>query len=114
MERMVQKMLRCFGREMRLCRGQQEQVVYGFFQSVTGKNERLARLHPGPLGLENPGQYIYLGPVEPRAEQGDLLKVGDRVYTVQTAQVVFGTAKPAYVWAMCVEKGGEDGWGRNG
>ena len=114
MERMVGKMLRCYGREMQLCRDAENWTVYGFFQSVTGKKERFSDLHPGPLGLEKPGQFIYLGPVEPAARQGDTLKLGGKEYEVRTAQEVFGLEKPAYVWAMCVEKGGEAGWGRNG
>ena len=114
MERMVAKMLRCYGREMKLGRDAEEWTVYGFFQSVTGKQERLARLQPGPLGLESRKQFLYLGPAEPEARQGDTLTVDGQVYEIRTAQAVSGTRKTAYVWAMCVEKGGDPRWVRNG
>ncbi len=114
MEIMIAKIMRRYGQKLLLCRGNTETAVFAFFQSDTGKVDRLTRLHPGPLGLENRRRYIYLGPVQPQPQQGDTLKLGQQEFVVQTAQTVFGAEQPAYVWAMCVEKGGVSSWDRNG
>lgn len=111
---MVEKILTGYGREMTLRLGSGEYTVRGFFQSVTGKNEGLARLDPGPLGLISGMRYVYIGPAEPSVGEGDVLEVDGKKYRVRNAALVEGAGSPVYTWAMCVEKGREDTWGLNG
>lgn len=99
---MVESMLRQYGGEVMLG----EQTVRGLLQPVTGKLERLARLEPGPLGLQSRQQYIYIGPLEP-APMGDMVLCCDgKRYTVRSAHRISGPDGPLYSWAICVEKGG--------
>lgn len=104
----------CHGRDLILTRGEERFSLRGFLQPVTGKVERLAMTQMGPLGLESRERFVYIGPVEPEARQGDQIVAGDRGYHVRSAQVIRGDNGPVYCWAMCVEKGSEDSWGSNG
>lgn len=97
-----------------MCRGAEKTEIYGFFEPDTGKVDRLMQLHPGPLGLESRNRYIYIGPAEFELRQGDQLEIDEKHYLVRSAQMVFGLRKPAYVWAMCVERGGQSTWVKNG
>lgn len=114
MRRMVEKMMACHGRDLVLIRGEEQFSLRGFFQPVTGKVERLALVQAGPLGQESREQFIYIGPVEPEAAQGDRVKADGAEFEVRTARVIWGGNGPVYCWAMCVEKGCEDAWGSNG
>ena len=114
MRRMVEKMMNCHGRDLILIRGEEQFSLRGFLQPVTGKVERLAMAQMGPLGQENRERYIYIGPVEPEACQGDLIAAGGLMVHVRSSQVIWGNNGPVYCWAMCVEKGSEDNWGSNG
>ena len=102
---MIGKMLRSYGREMLVVRGTERIPVRAFLESDTGRIDRLMQLHPGLLGLENRRRYVYIGPPEQELREDDELRAGGKSYLVRSAQVVYGTENPAYVWAMCVEKG---------
>lgn len=114
MEQLAGKILRDYGRKILLCRGLEKTEIFGFFQPDTGKVDRLMQLHPGPLGLENRNRYIYIGPADVELRQGDELEIDAKHYQVRSVQTVYGPRKPVYIWAMCVEKGGEMTWGKNG
>lgn len=114
MRRMVEKMFAQFGREMTLLRGEQETVVRGLFQGVTGKAETYALPEMGPLGEVPKERFCYYGPAEPGLCKGDLVCLAEKRYKVRSARVIWGPGEPVYCWAMCVEEGGEDLWGSNG
>ena len=44
---------------------------------------------------------------------GETLEVGSREYMVRRLEPVYYGEEIAYYWGMCVEKGGEDNWGRS-
>ncbi len=106
MRRMVEKLLRQFGQEVTVdgipCRG--------IFQSVTGKREGLAVHSPGPLGGDSRERYVYIGPMEPELREDMVLGTAGREYLIRAVQPVHGSSGPVYQWAVCVEKGREDGW----
>lgn len=114
MRRMLEKILSGYGRKIVLYRGEESWEIQGFFQSVTGKAERLAQVQPGPLGIESRKQFIYIGPVEPEVTADDVLNVDGKDYLVRSVQIIEGGSGPVYTWAMCVERGGADAWGLNG
>lgn len=112
MRRMVEKILRQYGTVV-VCNGTQK--VRAFFQSVTGKVERLALAEPGHLGLESTKRYVYIGPVEPLIAEDGLLTVDGKDYRIRSVQQIYGAeGEPVYTWAMCVEKGGDEQWVMNG
>ena len=110
---MIGKILRTYGRKILLVRGKEQSELRGFLQADTGRIDRLMELHPGPTGLENRRRYVFIGLPEQELREDDELRSDGMHFLVRSAQLVYGTDKPAYVWAMCVEK--EDGiWAQNG
>lgn len=109
MRRMVEKILRYYGREIRI-QGKDESVI-AFLQPVTGRGANMAQIDAGPLGVQQLRQYVYIGPVEPELAVEDVLEIKDREYLVRKAEQVSGMNGPAYQWAMCVAKGELDLWG---
>lgn len=102
MRNMVEKLLRQHGMDIRLG----DRTVRGLLQPVAGKLERLAKLEPGPLGLQSRGRYVYIGPLEPEPGEDMVLTALGRDYIVRTAHRIHGPGGPVYSWAMCVEAGG--------
>lgn len=114
MTRMVEHMMALYGRSITVCRDGKREIVKGFFQPQTGKEERLAVHQVGPLGRENSKRFVYIGPAEPVLEVGDRLEVEGKTYLVRNVQEIWGDGQVCYCWAMCVASGGEDVWGSNG
>lgn len=98
---MVEKLLRQHGMDIRLG----EKQVRGLFQPVAGKLDRLAKLEPGPLGLQYRQRYVYIGPLEPEPREDMVLVAEGKGYLVRTAHRITGPGGPVYSWALCVEKG---------
>lgn len=65
-----------------------------------------------PLGEIPRGQYLYLGPIDPMLQVGDVLRMRGRIYELRRAEAVYYSDTPVYCWGLCVEKGGEDTWAR--
>ena len=114
MKRMLDKILKGYGREITLCRAGEEIAVYGFFQPDTGRTDRLSVVQAGHLGREDRMRYSYYGPAEYPVEDGDELVADGKSYLVRSGQVQYAGETPVYCWGLCVEKGGEDLWGLNG
>lgn len=110
MRRMVEKILNHYGSDIQVDRNGSTVTVRGFLQPVTGRSQNMARLEMGPLGMENLGQYVYIGPLEPEIREGCVLKCGGREFLPRKAERISET----YQWVMCVERGAEDTWGSNG
>jgi hypothetical protein len=72
---------------------------------VAGKLDRLAKLEPGPLGLQERQRYVYIGPLEPEPREDMVLTAQGKGYLVRSAHRINGPGGPLYCWAMCVEKG---------
>ena len=108
---MVEKILRCYGRKIRI--PAHDRWVYGFLQSVRGKGQNMVLKEAGPLGMAPMGQYVFIGPVEPELQRDEVLETDGKKYVLRRVELVFGTGGAAYQWGMCVEKR-DDGWGSNG
>ena len=90
-----------------------EYEIRAFFQPVRSKSWAYLDGEYSPLGEIPRGQYVYIGPVEPAAEAGDSLTVGNKGYWLRRTELIYDANGPVYCWGMCVEKGGEDTWGRS-
>ena len=101
---MVEKLLRQHGMDIRLG----DRRVRGLLQPVAGKLDRLAKLEPGPLGLQSRQRYVYIGPLEPQPREDMVLTVEGKGYIVRSAHRIASPGGPVYSWAMCVEQGGTD------
>lgn len=112
MRQMVEKILNTYGTAVALCHGDTGYELRAFFQPVRSKSWQYLEGNYSPLGEIPRGQYVYIGPVEPEAAAGDTLTVGDRAYWLRRTELIRDANGPVYCWGMCVEKGGEDTWGR--
>ena len=110
---MLEKILGCYGKEAELRGREQTQTVRAFLQPVTGRGER-GRIGNSPLGQQENGEFVYIGPVSPQAEAGDTLVCGGEMFLFRRCETVDGISGPAYRWGICVRKGAEDTWGMNG
>ena len=113
MEQMISKILNTYGAAVTLCRGGTDYEIRAFFQPVRSKSWSYLDGEYSPLGEIPRGQYVYIGPVEPAAEVGDSLMVGNKGYWLRRTELIYDANGPVYCWGMCVEKGGEDTWGQS-
>ena len=102
-----------YGIPLTLCRGTESWPVRAFFQPVRSKSWDYSDSNYSPLGEIPRGRYIYIGPVEPEAMAGDTIRMGEKTYLVRRSEVICDHKGAAYCWALCLEKGGEDDWGRS-
>lgn len=112
MQQMVGKILETYGSAVTLQREENSFAIRAFFQPVRSKSWQYLEGNYSPLGEIPRGQYVYIGPVEPKAEAGDTLIVDDKSYWLRRTELVRDSNGPVYCWGMCVEKGGEDTWGQ--
>ena len=111
--KMVEKILNTYGAAVTLLHSGTEYEIRAFFQPVRSKSWSYLSGEYSPLGEVPRGQYVYIGPVEPRAEVGDTVAVGEKRYWLRRSELIQDANGPVYCWGMCVEKGGEDTWGRS-
>ena len=102
-----------YGIPLTLCRGTESWPVRAFFQPVRSKSWDYSDSNYSPLGEIPRGRYIYIGPAEPEAAAGDTIRMGEKAYLVRRSEVICDHQGPAYCWGLCLEKGGEDDWGRS-
>ena len=114
MEQIVARMMERYGRSVTAEHGGVRTGVKAFLQPVNAKVERLAMVQMGPLGREDRGQFVYMGPAKPALEPDDRLEADGVGYQVRSAQLVYAGQQPVYCWALCVKEGGEDSWQSNG
>ena len=113
MENIILAMMDKYGTAVRLCRGGEEWEIKAFFQSVRSKSWDFSDSDYSPLGEIPRGRHVYMGPVEPAPAAGDPVWVADKAYLVRRSEIIRDGQGPAYCWALCLEKGGEDTWGRS-
>lgn len=113
MRSMVDKILQSYGTAVQLQKGTGSYGIRAFFQPVRSKSWQYLEGDYSPLGEIPRGQYVYIGPVEPAAEAGDTVCVGDKAYWLRRTELIRDAQGPVYCWGICVEKGGEDTWGRS-
>lgn len=113
MRSMVAKILESYGAAMTLKRGQGIYQIRAFFQPVRSKGWQYLEGDYSPLGEIPRGQYIYIGPVQPKAEAGDTVTLEGKDYWLRRTELIRDGEGPVYCWGICVEKGGEDTWGRS-
>lgn len=114
MRTMIEKILRGYGKSLVLCHKGKQYSVKAFFQVVTGKSERYAKLQPGITGLEDSTRYVYIGPIDPEAMAGDEIIADGKSYQIRQAQMIYEGSEAVYIWGMCIEKGGAENWDMNG
>lgn len=112
MQKMVEKILSTYGTAVTLCHEGEDHEIRAFFQPVRSKSWQYLEGTYAPLGEIPRGQFVYMGPVTPEATAGDTVLVGGKAYLLRRSELVRCADEAVYCWGMCVEKGGEDTWGK--
>lgn len=105
---MAAGILRQYGTAMTLTRQGEDVQVKGFFQPVRSKSWQSVVSAGSPMGELRRRQFIYIGPTEPDAQDGDILTVGQKQYILRRVEKYYYGDEPVYLWGQCVEKGAED------
>ena len=113
MEYMASDILESYGTDLVLIHGEETYDLRAYFRPVQSKSWSYLEGEYSPLGEIPRGQYVYIGPADPKAEVGDEIRINYTFYRVRRSEVIMGFSGPVYCWAMCVEKGGADTWGRS-
>ena len=108
---MVNTILRQHGTKMLLEHNGVLVNVKGFFQPVRSKSWQSLLDQETPLGEVFRGQYIYIGPADVEASEGDILTVGEKSYFLRRVELYRYGSEAVYTWGMCIEKGVNDTWG---
>lgn len=111
MEKMVHKILKQYGTAMTVSGSGGSTAVRGFFQPVRSKSWQNMVGLDTPLGEVPRGQYIYIGPPEVAAKDGDILTVGGKDYVFRRVEPYYYGDAAVYLWGLCMEKGVNDTWG---
>lgn len=107
----VEKVMRRHGTDMVLTGAAGARTVRGFFRAVNSKSWQSMESEATLLGEITRGQYVYIGPADAGAEEGDTLTLGDRAYLFRRVEPYYFGNSIVYQWGLCVEKGVNDTWG---
>lgn len=110
MRRMVEKIIRNCGTALTLEKNGERISITAFLQPNGAASQINTRTEMSPLGQVPGGRYLYIGPVTPQAEVGDVLTLNGRRFELRRAETVMSGEEPLYRWGLCVEKGGMDPW----
>lgn len=111
MRKLVSTILRQHGSPIQLIHNGDTVTVKGFFQPVRSKSWQSIVSHETPLGDVPRRQYIYIGPGDAAAFEGDVLTVGGKSYLLRRVEKYLYGNEAVYTWGMCVEREVEDTWG---
>ena len=106
MVQVLERIMERYGTELVWLHDGGEEALRGFFQPVTSRSWQKLLRQVTPLGEATTGLYVYIGPVAPELNAGDGLRVGKREYRVRRTEQIYDHEGPAYLWALCVRKGG--------
>ena len=113
MHRTIDEIFHTYGVEIQRKQADKVHCFRGFFQPVRSKSWQYLEGNYSPLGEVPRGQFVYMGPADLKLNVGATLCVGGKDYMLRRIEPVYCGNEIAYHWGMCVEKGGEDNWGRS-
>ncbi len=110
-EKEMEKLIRQYGNEMTLVRGKNSYTIRAFLQAARSKSMENAQRVFSPMGEGYAGRFVYIGPTDPMAKEGDLLEFQGRTFEVRRSEPVRVQDAALYCWGLCVERGGDGAWG---
>ncbi|MBQ5749673.1 MAG: hypothetical protein IIV87_05895 [Oscillospiraceae bacterium] len=110
MKEKIARILDGYGSEVRIEKADGVCAVRAFIQPVTANGWDSMRKTVRELGQVPVGRFVYIGPAEPFAQEGDRIVCADKTYTVCRAEhMVFGNEE-LYTWGLLREIGGSAVW----
>lgn len=106
MVQVLERIMERYGTELVWLHDGGEEALRGFFQPVTSRSWQKLLRQVTPLGEASTGLYVYIGAVSKELRSGDGLRLGQREYYVRKTELIYDHQGAAYLWALCVRKGG--------
>jgi hypothetical protein len=106
MVRSVEKVLKRYGSQLTVQKDEGNLEFRGFLQHFRSKSKDYTQHTFSYLGQIPKGQYVLLAPVLPGLQVGDVLMQGQLQVEVRRLETVEYCGQPAYLWGLCVKKGG--------
>ncbi|MBO5323297.1 MAG: hypothetical protein J6A88_04255 [Oscillospiraceae bacterium] len=110
MQSTVEKILRKYGREITVERGEESLVFQGFFHHTGSKDWHNMEKAYTVLGQIPRGQYLVMAPTWIKLAMGDRICCDGKRYSVRRVEGETFQEERIYSWALCVELGKEDTW----
>ena len=110
MREVAEKILRRYGREITVDRGEESLVFQGFFHHTGSKDWHNMEKAYTVLGQIPRGQYLVLAPTGVNRAMGDVIRCDGRRFSVRRVEEENLRDERIYSWALCVELGKEDTW----
>ena len=108
MKAAMETLMARWGTDMTIVSEGIEKTVRGFFRAVNSKSWQNMESVVSLLGEISRGQYVYLGPADVAAKEGDTLNLGTKSYLFRRVEAYYFENQPIYLWGLCVEKGVND------
>lgn len=105
MKRMITTLLRQYGKQVQLHRGEETVAVKGFFQPVRSKSRQNMLPEVTALGHACQGQYILIAGPDTTAAEGDTLTVDGVGYCLHRCEYSFYGEEAVYFWGLCARDG---------
>ena len=106
----VEKILRKYGRDVRVEREGESLVFQGFFHHTGSRDWHNMEKAYTVLGQIPRGQYLVLAPTWVMLTMGDVVCCDGRRFSVRRVEAEAFGSEQIYSWALCVELGKEDTW----
>lgn len=101
MEEVVESIIRKYGSELQLIRGEDRLPFRGFLQPVREKSQQAYQREETVLGEFPRGKYVFMAEADCPAAEGDILQAGENYFDVCRTELMYGTERPAYLWGLC-------------
>ncbi len=111
MRKLVERILKKYGTDILLRRVTGDVILRGFLQHTGSLAWQNMRSIYSPLGRVPGGQYRLILPPQPEIAEGEMLRLGERWYTVRRCEKVWYRNEWIYSWCLCDERGEPDNWG---
>ena len=110
MRRMIEKIFASHGTDLTVTRGAEYWQTRGFLQPDISRAKQNMYPEFTATGLQQAGQYLFLGPAEPEVRSGDILVRGEERYLLRRVELLRHGEQPLYQWGLCTRLGGADTW----
>ena len=110
MKEKIARILEAYGSDVRIEKADGACAVRAFIQPVTASGWDSVRKTVSDLGQVPVGRFVYIGPAEPFAQEGDRLVCADKTYKVCRAEQMLFGSEELYTWGLLRQEGGAAEW----
>lgn len=110
MKALIARLIERYGTPVRSFTDGKYSNFRGFFQLVTSKSwQNMERMFPA-CGEIARGQFLLIAPPDAPVKTTSVLYIDGKDYNVRRADYILYGRKRLFIWALCVEGGGDDTW----